>query len=41
MTVGGSLKLALFQSDIWSGDHTAYLPLVLHGQLSGNLTAAV
>ena len=41
MAVAGALEFALFLSYIWSGDDAANLPLILHGQLPGDLTAAI
>ena len=41
MTVAGSDKLAFFLTYIWSGNDTAYFPLVFHSQFSGDLTAAI
>ena len=41
MTVAGALKLAFLFTHIGSCNDAAYPPLILHGDLTGNLTAAI
>ena len=41
MSVAGTLKLPFFLPHIGSGNDTPYLPFVLHGNFSGDFTAAV
>ena len=41
MTVAGSLKFTFLLSHIRSGNHSANFPLILHGDFSRNLTAAI
>ena len=41
MTVAGSYKFTLLPTHIGSCDHPSYLPLIAHGDLAGDLTAAI
>ena len=41
MTVGGADEFALLLTHVGPGNNPAYLPLILHGNLSGYLAAAI